>query len=288
MHLTLIFSLRRRRGVPLDLFYAYWINAHAAQIAARLPGIHDLWLHEISYEDGLLWPRVADVEFELDEADRFEGVPEPAFANESDVNAFLANMGPLMEDEANIFDETVAYASIGQNSRTLVDHAPPTLCQKGGRRFMLFMRPRSGVSKQDFNAYVSNSFAATLAQASGVEKVRIHLFEPSPGDDSPMAKASAVSRAAPAVRDYGAMCEVAFADGMTFGAFARSDTWLNMQDGYRRHLSACHAFGVNVTHRLKQAGDMTFAGLRTPLIADIIDRVAAASQLDPDVDALQR
>src|SRR5437016_8882771 len=73
--------LRRPPRSPL-FPYTTLFRSHAAQIAARLPGIHDLWLHELSYDDGLSWPRVTGVGWELAEEDRFEGIPEPCRSEE--------------------------------------------------------------------------------------------------------------------------------------------------------------------------------------------------------------
>ena len=112
---------------------------------ARLPGIHDLWLHELSYEDGLIWPRVAGVEWELAEEDRFEGIPEPCFVSEEGVGEFLSANAPLMDDEPNVFEETIAYSSLGESSATVVDHTDDPRGEAGVAKFMLFLQQRAGV-----------------------------------------------------------------------------------------------------------------------------------------------
>jgi hypothetical protein len=286
MFLTMIIPLRRRRAIPLDVFFEYWVNAHAAQIAARLPGIHDLWLHELSYDAGQLWPRTPGVDFELAEEDRFEGIPEPAFVDEAGVQAFLAAAAPLMDDEPNIFEETVAYQSLGENSKTFVDRTEPRPCggDRGIVKFLVFLQARD--SAEAFREYVSQELAPRLAASEHVLKYRLHLFEPYHDDYGGM-DARGLSHAKAPEKQYQGMYEIAFRDGIAFGEFTRSDAWTGSRERQAEHIRGAHAFGVDVTHRLRRDGELTLAGLRTPMIADLIERVGAASQLEPAVVDLQ-
>jgi hypothetical protein len=286
MFLTMIIPLRRRRAIPLDLFFEYWVNAHAAQIAARLPGIHDLWLHELDYDAGQLWPRVSGVESELAEEDRFEGIPEPAFVDEAGVQAFLAAAAPLMDDEPNIFEETVAYQSIGDNSTTFVDRSEPNAAggDRGIVKFLVFLQARD--SADAFRAFATGELAPRLAASEHVLKLRQHLFEPYHDDYGGM-DARGLSHAKTPEKQYQGMVEIGFRDRMSFGAFARSDAWAGLRDRYAEALRGAHAFAVPVTHRLRRDGELTLAGLRTPMVADLIERVGAASQLEPAVVDLQ-
>jgi hypothetical protein len=278
--LTLVITLRRRRAIPLDLFFAYWVNAHAAQIAARLPGIHDLWLHELSYEDGLIWPRVAGVQWELAEEDRFEGIPEPCFVSEEGVGDFLSANAPLMDDEPNVFEETIAYSSLGENSATLVDRTDDPRGEAGVAKFMLFLQQRAGTDLEAFRGFVRDTFAPELAASEHVLKVRRHLFEPYTDDYGGM-DARGLSHSKALDKQYQASVEVVFANRLELGKLARSDTWSELAAALPDYVSGSHVFGVSVTHRLRRDGELTLDGLRTPMIADLIRRVGAASQLEP-------
>ncbi len=282
MFLTMIFTLRRRRAVPPDLFYAYWVNAHAAQIASRLPGIHDLWLHELSYDAGLLWPRVPGIERELPEEDRFDGIPEPTFASEADLTRFLAAMAPLMEDEANIFEETIAYRSFGENSQTFVDKTEAAGGDRGLLKFLLFLKVHKEVSIPAFQKFLMREFAPHLATAEQVLKLRMHLFEPYTNDYGGL-DARDLSHAKPHDKQYQAMCEIVFRNALSLAAFVRSPTWKGMLENQPKYICECHAFGVGATHMLRRDGELTLAGLRTPIVADLITRVGAANQLEPAV-----
>lgn len=286
MFLTMIIPLRRRRAIPLDLFFEYWVNAHAAQIAARLPGIHDLWLHELDYDAGQLWPRIPGVEHELADDDRFEGIPEPAFVDQPGVQAFLDAAAPLMDDEPNIFEETVAYQSLGDNSKTFVDKTAPNSAggDRGIVKFLVFLQARDSVD--GFREFAAQELGPRLAASEHVLKLRLHLFEPYRDDYGGM-DARGLSHAKTPEKQYQGMFEIAFKDGMSFGSFVRSDDWNGLRDRLPGALRGAHAFGVPVTHRLRRDGELTLAGLRTPMIADLIERVGAASQLEPAVVDLQ-
>jgi hypothetical protein len=278
MFLTMIITLRRRSAIPPELFYDYWVNAHAGQIASRLPGIYDLRLHELSYEAGLLWPWVPEIDHELPEEDRFDGIPEPAFASEEGLQQFVGAMAPLMDDEANIFEETIAYQSLGENSTTFVDRTDSA--GNDVRRFLLFLKARGDV--EAFREFLLNELAPGFAAAHQVLMLRAHLFEPYTDDYGGM-DARGLSHAKPPEKQYQAMIEIAFRDGLELGTFARSPAWTGTLDRQAEHIRACHAFGVSIVHTLRRDGELTLAGMRTPMIADLIARVGAASQLEPAV-----
>lgn len=282
MFLTMVITLRRRRAISPDLFFAYWVNAHAGQIASRLPGIHNLRLHELSYEAGRLWPHIPGVEFELEEADRFEGIPEPVFETEEGLQQFLGAMAPLMEDEANMFEETVAYQSFGQNSATFVDRTDQVDSDRSLLRFMLFLQARDPGSTDSFRRFLTDELAPAFAAADQVRMLRLHLFEPYT-DDYGGLDARGLSHSKAPEKQYQAMCEIVFRDGLGLGSFAQSPAWTGMLEGQAAHIRGCHPFGVSVVHTLRRDGELTLAGLRTPMIADLIVRAGAASQLQPSV-----
>jgi hypothetical protein len=282
MFLTMVITLRRRRAIPLDLFFDYWVNAHAAQIAARLPGIHNLRLHELSYDEGQLWPRLPGVEFDLPEEDRFEGIPEPVFADQAGVEAFLGSMAPLMDDEANIFEETIAYQSLGGNSHTFSDHTGADAGDRSLLKYFLFVKASDGLSSEAFREFATQELAPRLAAADEVVMLRQHLLEPY-HDDYGGLDARGLSHAKPPEKQYQAMIEIAFQDALGLGTFARSEAWAELAGLIPQNIRACHSFRVGITHTLRRDGQLTLDGLRTPMVADLIRRVGAASQLEPAV-----
>jgi hypothetical protein len=288
--LTMVNTLRRRRSIPEDLFYEYWRDAHV-QIAARLPGIHSLWTHWVAFDDAGLWPRVDGIEGDLAEHLRFDGVPEPTFLRAEDVEAFVANMGVLMQDERNIFEETISYPSMGDGSVTLIDRLvdPTPAGDQGGLRMLVYLRRRRDVGHAAFHAWVASSFAPALAGDERVLKLRRHLLEPY--DDSAVvldAGADSVSHRKAPGDQYQAMLEIVVPDEAALAQFADGDVWGGSVAGQLDHLEAAHAFRASRTYCMKFNGRLTTAGLRTAAVAEQIAAVGASNQLSPEVRGLLR
>jgi hypothetical protein len=281
--MTMVIPLRRLRSVPPDLFFEYWRDAHV-QIACRLPGIHSLWINWLDYDGGYLWPRVESVGHDLPEEDRFEGIPEPTFLTEEDLGRFGAAMSPLMDDEVNIFEEQIGYASIGDNSRSLVDRLPDP-APNGDEdvlRLYVFFQQADGVSTEDFRAFVSERLAPVLAGAGEVLKLRMHLFERYVNEEVFLAGRSVSHYKAPE-KQYQACFEIVFADPLALRRFGESAAWQSTVAEQQANLRAAHSFQVTKRYCMRYNGRITVAGLRTSAVAEQIRRIGAINQLRPDV-----
>jgi hypothetical protein len=279
--LTILFTLRRRRSVPEDLFYAYWRDTHC-QISARLPGMHQLWIHFLDYDRGRAWPQVPGIGQELAEADRFEGVPEPVFLTEADVNRFGAAMTPLMNDEVNIFEETIGYQALGSNSATICDRLadPAPDLPEGVLRFLVFCKRSDGIEPDRFRAFMRERLAPAWAESDEVLKLRMHLFEPYVNEDLLMDARDLSHYKAPD-KQYQACLEVVFDDALAMRRFAASAAWLGEEQG--RHMREQHAFEVVRRYTMRYGGRMTLTGLRGSGVAEQIRRIGAVNQLEPEV-----
>jgi hypothetical protein len=279
--LTFLFTLRRRRSVPPDLFYAYWRDAHC-QISARLPGIHSLWIHFLDYEGGRIWPAIDGIARELADEDRFEGVPEPTFISEEDFGRFGAAMTPLMNDEVNIFEEIIGYQAVGENSRTFVDRLsdPAPDADEGALRLMVFCKQADGIPVEQFRSFMVERLAPTWAHAEEVLKLRLHLFEPYVNQNLIM-DAQDVRRDKAPAKQYQGCFEIVFADAIGMRRFAASAAWLD--DEQRSHMREQHPFLVRRRYSMRYNGTMTLTGLRTAAVAEQIRRIGALNQLAPDV-----
>ncbi|WP_291055036.1 EthD domain-containing protein [Herbiconiux sp.] len=286
--LTMVNTLRRRRSVPEDLFYEYWRDAHV-QIAARLPGIHSLFTHWVAFDEQGRWPRVEGIDGRLAEELRFDGVPEPTFLTEAAVGDFVQNMAPLMQDERNIFEETISYPSLGGGSRTLVDRLPDPAPagEQGVLRMLVYLRRRDTVSHEDFHAWIRDEFAPALSGDPQVLKLRRHLLEPYDDDAVVLdAGADSVSHRKAPHDQYQAMIEIVFADDAGLDAFRSGPVWQGSIAAQQRHLAATHPFLATRTYCMRFNGELTTAGLRTAAVAEQIQALSAANQLDPAVRRL--
>ena len=246
--MTILFALRRKRSVPEDLFYAYWRDAHC-QISSRLPGQYHLWTHRLDYDLGQAWPRIPGVERHLPEEDRFEGVPEPVFLTEADLKTFLPKMSPLMNDEYNLFEETIGYRALGDHSRVFVDRFadPAPVFDEGGLRLLVFCKQVESLSTDEFRSFMFDRLAATWSQAGEVLKLRMHLFEPHVNEDVLIGGERLSHYKAPE-KQYQAAFEIVFDDALAMHRFATSGHWL--ADEQAAHMRAQHAF--RVTRRCSQ------------------------------------
>lgn len=287
MHLTMINTLRRRRSVPEQLFYDYWRDAHVS-IACRLPGIHDLWTHALSFERGGRWPPIMGIDGCLRPTEWFDGVPEPAFLTADDVSLFVEAMGPLMADEDNLFEETISYQSLGDNSTTYVDRLDPT---PNGRldatKFFVFLRHRDGVDQPALRRYLTSALAPRIAEHPLVRKFRLHLLEEYVDSDVLLdAGSSRVSHRKTKADQYQAVYEIAFRDPLAMREFHSSSTWTESQSEQREYLAAAHAALITHTYTWRYHGELTLAGLRTSAVAEQIRALGATNQLTPQVNAL--
>ncbi len=283
-YLTLLYTLRRRRSIPPDLFYGYWRDTHC-QVSARLPGQHSPWIHFLDFERGGLWPAVPGIGRELAEADRFDGVPEPVYTGAEGVAQFAAAMKPLEDDEVNIFEETIGYRALGANSRTFVDRLaePAPVLDQGVLRFLVFCKQSATVDGEMFRAFIREELAPRWAESDEVLKLRLHLLEPY-ATEGLLMESGGVNHAKEPDKQYQACFEIVFADAVAMRRFATSTAWLAA--GQRAHLREQHAFLVTRHYCMRHLGELTLTGRRTAAVAEQILRVGAVNQLTPQVSAL--
>jgi hypothetical protein len=285
VHLTMINTLRRKRDVPVDLFYSYWRDAHV-QISSRLPGTHSLWTHWVEFDEGALWPRVPGVSWNAPEHLRFDGVPEPTVLTADGLADLVANLGPLMADEPNIFEETISYWSLGDSSRTLVDRLedPQPAGEQGVLRLMVFLRRAETLGPDAFRAWVRDDFAPALSADPRVLKLRRHLLEPYDDHDVVLDAGTATVSHAKAPNDqYHAVLEVVFSDSAALMAFATGAAWNSTVPGQQIALAAAHAYHATRTYCARYNGELTTVGLRTAAVAEQIAALGATNQLEDDV-----
>ena len=280
-HLTFLYTLRRRRAISPDLFYAYWRDTHC-QVSARLPGQHSLWIHLLDYERGGLWPRVPGIDRALAPEDRFDGVPEVVFLAPEDVEAFGVAMAPLESDEVNIFEETIAYRSRGDRSLTLVDRLsdPAPDLDEGVLRLLVFCQRSTEIDQETFGEWLREELGPRWAADEDVLKFRLHLFEPY-ADDNLLMDSGGVSHAKPAAKQYQACFEIVFADALALRRFAAGQAFSSEEQS--RHMRAQHPFLVWRRHCMRYHGRLTLTGLRTAAVAEQIHRVGALNQTSAEV-----
>jgi hypothetical protein len=276
--------LRRRPGVPLELFYEYWSGGHT-QISSRLPGIHQYFQHHLSYEEGAMWPTIEGVDRHLPEQDLFQGDAELTFVSQGDLDAFVAALEPLMHDEQNVFEETISYQALGGNARTYLDRIPedsPNGDLHGVLKLMVYVQKATAASLEDFRHALREEVAPALASSPHVLKLRLRLVEPY-RNDAVTLLAPNVSNRKDEEKQYQGCLELAFASPLELRRFVGSEAWRGSTDVLARVLRAAHAFRALRTYTVYNHGQITTAGLRTPQVAEQIRRLGATNQVGRQV-----
>ena len=269
-------SVRRREGVPHDLFTAYWRDVHAT-LCSRLPGLgFYVQQHFERNHTANLWPLadgVRPIKAVLD------GSAELGFANLDDQATFAKAGTILYGDEANFIGEAVAYA-LPNGSLTYVDRE-----EDGNRngpdrlhRVHVYMSRRPGPRASAWLAETT----AELARSESVQKWKLHLPEPY-SNERPAPPSPNVEHIVEDDRLNLAVAEVAFTSARTAREFFATPAFQRVLGGQAEHIDAIGAYLVTGFYTFVRDGRLTTAGLRGSRPAELIEAAGAANQLEPAV-----
>lgn len=166
-------SVRKRDGLPHELFANYWRDVHAT-LCSRLPGLNFyVQQHFDRNHHANLWP-TADGVARIDAV--LDGSAELGFADPDGLARFGDAAGILYADERNHFSETVAYI-LPNGSITFADREEDGVRNGPDRmhRVHVYMNRRS----EDASKWLTEA-SADLASHPSVQKWKLHL--PSPYD----------------------------------------------------------------------------------------------------------
>lgn len=271
-------SVRRRDGLPKELFANYWRDVHAT-LCSRLPGL-DFYVQQHFDRDHTanLWPVAEDVRKITAVLD---GSAELGFASSEGQQLFGDASTILYADERNLFSEAIAYF-LPTGSSTMVDREEDGIRNGPDRlhRVHVYMNRKPGT---DADRWLED-MSASLAADPAIQKWKLHL--PDPYDNA---------RPSPPSPDVGhhiederlnlAVAEVAFENARTAAEFFASSSVQKMVRHQHRHLSAIGAYLVTGFYTFVRDGVPTAAGLRGSRPAELIDTVGAANQLEPEIVA---
>ena len=269
-------SVRKRDGLPHELFADYWRDVHST-LCSRLPGLSFyVQQHFDRNHTADLWP-VADGMRRITAV--LDGAAELGFASPAD-QALFNEAGPLLyADEHNHFSETVAYM-LPTGSRTFVDREEDGARNGPDRlhRVHVYMDRRLGGDPLKWLEDTS----AELAASDAVQKFKLHL--PEPYDNTrPAPPSPDVDHVVEADRLNLAIAEVAFETARTARQFFAGRMFQRVLADQPKHLNAIGAYLVTGFYTFIRDGVPTTAGLRGSRPAELIDTVGAINQLTPDV-----
>jgi hypothetical protein len=281
---TMMNLLWPRPGIPVQLFYDYWVGAHT-QISSRLPGIYQYFQHQLDPIGGKKFPKIPGVSQLMSEYETFYGDAEITFLSEGDLKKFAASLNPLMEDEQNVFKKTISYQSYKNNSLTFLDSTfdkSPNGDLGQNQKYMLYIRKLDKVKLSEFQSSIKNLICSELVKSPEVVKLRVRLLEIY--DNSKVTLlAPNVDNAEDISAQYQASIEIVFADPLQFQKFSLSFLWLNVSNLFMKVSKDVHTFRVINTFTVYNNGRITLAGLRTPSIARKINEIGAINQVGEEV-----
>ncbi|HEX3372589.1 MAG TPA: EthD domain-containing protein [Edaphobacter sp.] len=272
-------SVRRRDGVPHDLFATYWRDVHAT-LCARLPGLgFYVQQHFDRNHTANLWPfadGVRPIRAVLD------GSAELGFANLKD-QAIFAEAGTILYgDEANFIGEAVAYA-LPNGSLTYVDREENGI-RNGPDRFHrvhVYMNRKPGPEASAWLAETSTE----LARSEVVQKWKLHLPQPY-SNEHPSPPSPNVVHIVEEERLNLAIAEVAFISARAAREFFATPAFQKVLASQAEHIDALGAYLVTGFYTFVRDGLPTTAGLRGSRPAELIDALGAANQVEQAVTSM--
>ena len=265
-------------GLPLDTFYAYWLDVHGP-LCSRLPGLgYYIQFHFSRTRTANLWPQlegIERIEFPLD------GAVEIGFPNNDDMGVFTLASSLLFGDEINAFTWDAAYF-LPNGSRTIVDRQADPVPNGHDKLHRLHVYLHGSLDA-DFRKWVGG-FAETLATDARVLKVRLHV--PEPYDNAHPQPPSPVDHHVPDNMLKIAIMEIGFDNALSARQFFEGDVFQSTRKGQALHVKAMAAYLVTAVHTFVRDSTPTNAGLRGGRVAELIEQTGAANHLQPQVTGL--
>jgi EthD domain len=283
---TFYVPLWKRKGISQELFDDYWRNVHGP-VCARLPGQYQYWQFHVDPNDGGIWPTVGGIEYSCDPEDNFAGIAELTFKSVDDRNTWFEAAAILMDDEHNIFSKAIGYNTSLGNSKTFVDGiatGDPN-GQDGSEQVRLFvlLKKQDSASIEEFRNYLFNKFAPTVVPCKNLLKLRVHQFDEVDNSRPP---AAGVDHGEPPEKNYQAALEIAFADRLDMERFFASPEYTSTLADQPKYIKQLCTFPNKDAYTFVYDGQMTLAGQRSSIVAQLITRLGAVNQLQEDITQL--
>jgi hypothetical protein len=271
-------SVRRRDGLPADLFADYWRDVHAT-LCSRLPGLgFYVQQHFDRNHTANLWPVAGGVR-RINAV--LDGSAELGFASLADQAKFAEAATILYGDEFNLFSEAVAY-NLPSGSITFVDREEDGVRNGTDRlhRVHVYMNRKasSGVDQWLMDT------SAELAADPAVQKWKLHL--PERYDNAhPAPPSPNVGHVVEDDRLNLAVIEAAFVSARVAREFFATTPFQKMADAQAKHIDAIGAYLVTGVYTFVRDGKLTIAGIRGSRPAALIEDTGAANQTAAGINA---
>ena len=278
---TFYVPLWKRNGISLMDYDDYWRDVHGP-VCARLPGQFQYWQFHVAHNDSNVFPPIPGVDLKTAPDDQFDGIAELTFKSDADRQAWFTAAGILMDDEQNIFRKAIGYVTDEGNSKTFVDGIE-TGDPNGSLnvlKYHVMVKQAAGVSIPEFRGYLRDTFAANVARHPSVLKMRLHLLEP---PDTSRPDAAGVVHIEPPQTQSQAAFEIAFRDKRDQDQFFASPEYAAAVKNMAHYVKQMSTFPERTAYAFVYNGRMTTAGQRGSRTAELISKLGAKNQLQPDI-----
>lgn len=279
IHVQTYSPVRKLEGLPHDLFANYWRDVHGP-LCSRLPGLGFYVQHHFSrVETANLWPVPSNVK-KMDLV--LDGAVEIGFANTGNQGLFVEASPILFGDEFNLFGHDLAYY-LPNGSKTFVDRQADGAPNGPDKIHRLHLH-LNGSGDEIFRKWATD-FAGKLAANPAILKLRLHLPERY-DNDHPQPPSPGVDHFVEEHRKDLAIIEIGFETALSARAYVSSKEYKALEVGLADHVKTLGAFFVTDVYTFVRDGKPTLAGLRGCRQAEIIARIGAFNQTQPEVSRL--
>ncbi len=173
-HLSSSVLLWMLNSKPRQSSMDHWKGSHA-QIIASNPGLFQYRQLHFAENNIGLWPVINGVETSIPQDRKIDGVADVTLKN-----FFSALQGKKQHklafaDEINFLKRSILYIAYPQNAKWY-NVAESNI--KIAANAMVFFRIKEGVSKKDFNKFISDELTPTLANLGMLKELRNKTYNP--------------------------------------------------------------------------------------------------------------
>ena len=216
-----------------------WQGPHSQIIAANQDLKEYRQIHFAEHNTGL-WPAIDGVETRIPAERKIDGVADvtvkSGFSAQDEKQSQLAQA-----DEVNLFKRTILYAAVPENSKWyhVADHNDVV-----NARSMVFIRKRPNISEHEFQQFINQELAPSLANIGKLKELRATAYNP--WDKSQWNSPNVPHDNAPEVQFHGVLI-LGFADRQAMRVFFQGDELKRLSNRMAVFSSAIHAYDVEKT-----------------------------------------
>ena len=239
-HLSSSILLWMRTDKPRQAGMDRWKGPHSKIISAN-KGLHEYrQIHFVEKNSGL-WQPIVGVETIIPQDRKIDGVADVTLKNLFSIFKGKKQNKMAHQDEVNIFKRTLLYVAFPNNSRW---YELSSTNQNIGARSMVFFRMNEGVKKNEFEKFIKDELAPSLANTGLLKELRSKVYSPWKQKqwDTPNVMHDNAKE-----HQYQASLMLAFSNRNAMEDFFKSTTMKNLSERISVFCSAVHAYEIQET-----------------------------------------